>query len=77
MKFRKLINGKSVEELDKAIGLIIYTKAPEKYKLIDLETGEEYLGCKNGNFTYHKMLMKKINDKNIGQWVKIKAKHGT
>ena len=77
MHFRKLKNGKECEELDHAIALIIYTKCPEKYKLIDLETGEEYLGCKNGNFTYHKMLMKKINDKNIGQWVKIKAKHGT
>lgn len=49
MKFRKLLNGKDVEELDKAIDLTIHTKCPEKWVLIDLETGQEYVGSKNPN----------------------------
>ena len=44
MKVRRLLNGTEVLELDKAIELSVYTKVPEKYKLIDLETGQEYVG---------------------------------
>lgn len=44
MADRKLKDGSSVPELEKAVTLRVYTKCPEKWKLIDLETGEEYLG---------------------------------
>lgn len=41
---RKLLDGTEVSVLDAAVELIIRTKCPNKYKLIDLETGEEYIG---------------------------------
>ena len=43
-KQRKLKNGDSVYELEKPVTLVIKTKAPTKWKLIDQETGEEYIG---------------------------------
>jgi len=44
IKTRILKNGQTVDELDKSVMLVIKTKAPTKYKLIDQETGEEYIG---------------------------------
>ena len=41
---RKLLNGTEVPENDTPIDLIVHTKAPSKWKLIDLETGQEYIG---------------------------------
>lgn len=41
---RTLKNGVKVYELDEPVTLTVYTKCPMKYKLIDLETGEEYIG---------------------------------
>jgi hypothetical protein len=41
---RTLLDGSEVLELDTAVELIVKTKCPNKYKLIDLETGEEYIG---------------------------------
>ena len=41
---RKLLDGREVEELDEAVDLTIHTKCPEKWLLIDLETGQEYVG---------------------------------
>ena len=41
---RKLKNGTEVEELDTPVSLEVYTKCPGKWKLIDMETGEEYIG---------------------------------
>lgn len=41
---RKLINGSEVEDFDFAIDLTIHTKAPEKWMLIDMETGQKYVG---------------------------------
>lgn len=41
---RKLSNGTEVPENDTPIDLIVHTKAPEKWKLIDMETGQEYVG---------------------------------
>jgi len=46
---RKLIDGAEVQEYDKAIDLTIHTKCPEKWLLIDLETGQEYRGSKDPN----------------------------
>lgn len=44
MKFRKLKDGVQVYELEKPVTLTVYTKCPMKYKLVDRETGEEYIG---------------------------------
>ena len=43
-KQRKLKNGVTVYELDEPVTPIVKTKAPMKWKLIDQETGEEYIG---------------------------------
>lgn len=44
MKERTLIDGTVVIELDEPKTLTVFTKCPEKYKLIDMETGQEYIG---------------------------------
>lgn len=44
MKYRKLKNGEEAVEYDFPITLEVRTKCPSKYKLIDMETGEEYIG---------------------------------
>ena len=41
---RTLRDGKQVPELDKAVELKVYTKCPEKYLLLDRETGQLYTG---------------------------------
>ena len=41
---RNLLDGTDVPEYDTAIKLKVVTKAPSKWKLIDMETGEEYIG---------------------------------
>lgn len=41
---RKLQNGTLVNELEESVELIVKTRAPMKWKLIDQETGEEYIG---------------------------------
>lgn len=41
---RKLIDGTEVKELPAPVQLVVYTRCPEKYKLIDMETGQEYVG---------------------------------
>ena len=38
-----------MEEFEKAVDLTIHTKCPEKWLLIDLETGQEYLGSNKPN----------------------------
>ena len=62
---RKLLNGNTVLELEKCTVLEVRTKCPNKWKLVDLETGEEYLG---NNPDEHHMFWKKIengSNKNI------------
>jgi hypothetical protein len=44
MKTRKLKDGTEVAELDEAKILTVKTKCPEKWLLVDLETGEHYTG---------------------------------
>jgi hypothetical protein len=39
---RKLKNGHEVPELEESVILIVKTKCPEKWLLIDQETGEVY-----------------------------------
>jgi hypothetical protein len=41
---RKLLDGTEVPELTESKTLTIKTKCPEKWLLIDLETGERYTG---------------------------------
>ena len=41
---RTLRDGTSVQELQKAVKLEVYTRCPQKWKLVDMETGEEYIG---------------------------------
>lgn len=48
-KIRKLITGESVEDLENPVDLTIHTKAPEKWLLIDLETGQVYQGSEKPN----------------------------
>ena len=46
---RTLLDGTEVEDFDEAIDLTIHTKCPEKWLLIDLETGQEYIGSDKPN----------------------------
>ena len=41
-RFRKLINGEKVKELNSPMNLIIQTKCPTKWIIEDLETGQRY-----------------------------------
>ena len=45
MNFRKLQDGVQVYELDEPIELIVKTKVPAKWLLVDRETGEQYIGA--------------------------------
>lgn len=44
MATRKLQDGREVTELESAKTLTVKTKCPEKWLLVDLETGERYTG---------------------------------
>ena len=57
---RKLLNGTEIPDSDNPIDLIVHTKAPEKWKLIDMETGQEYVG--SSEMTQY------------GHWIRIKDK---
>ena len=59
MKQRQLKTGNLVPELEKSTVLEIITKCPNKWKLVDLETGEEYIGNRPDE---HHMYWKKIKD---------------
>jgi hypothetical protein len=48
VSYRKLIDGTKVEQLEKPVVLQIVTKCPSKYKLLDQETGEVYVGTNPG-----------------------------
>jgi hypothetical protein len=45
----KMYQGAEVKEFDKAVDLTIHTKSPGKWLLIDLETGQEYIGAEIPN----------------------------
>ena len=70
MNKRKLKDGTEVESYDHPIDLIIHTKAPGKWKLIDMETGEEYLGSQIAHHTFAEMLRDKVMNCKIGSWQK-------
>ena len=51
---RKLQDGTEAPAFDIAVRLKVTTKCPSKWKLIDMETGEEYVGqLPNENDTHH------------------------
>ena len=50
---RKLQDGTEVVELSSAVQLVVYTRCPEKYKLIDMETGQEYVGTRPSQGNLH------------------------
>lgn len=73
MNKRILINGSEIDSFDKPVDLVIHTKAPEKWKLTDLETGEEYLGSEIIT-EFAEVLREKVKTNKIGTWVKTKGK---
>ena len=52
-KKRILQDGSVATELDECVTLTVYTRCPGKYKLIDMETGEEYIGQDPGHNKHH------------------------
>jgi hypothetical protein len=50
---RTLQDGTEVQELSAPVQLVVYTKCPEKYKLIDMETGQEYVGTRPSQDNLH------------------------
>jgi len=59
MKNRTLLNGDVVQQLSEPTELIIRTKCPGKYKLVDMETGEQYIGNMPDDTKWH---WRKLND---------------
>ena len=73
-KKRKLMDGSEVDDYDHPIDLILHTKAPGKWKLIDLETGQEYLGSEISHETFGEILRSKVAKAKIGSWFKTKGR---
>ena len=44
---RKSLNGKNLKTMNTPIELVVYTKVPSKWILIDSETGQYYKGTDN------------------------------
>ena len=74
---RKLLNGTEVPESDTPIDLTVHTKAPGKWKVIDLETGQEYLGSEITHSTFGEILRTKVSNGKIGSWLKTKRRDGS
>jgi hypothetical protein len=73
-KKRILLDGSEVNDYEYAIDLIIHTKAPGKWKLIDLETGQEYIGSEFGHTAFAEVLRAKVTKSKIGSWFKTKGR---
>lgn len=76
-KKRKLLDGSEVNDYDYPIDLILHTKAPGKWKVIDLETGQEYIGSEITHGTFGEILRNKVTNGKIGSWHKTKRKDGS
>ncbi len=74
MNKRTLRDGSQVDSYDKAIDLIIHTKCPAKWKLIDLETGKEYIGSEIPHSNFAEVLRNKVINGFIGSWFKTKGR---
>jgi hypothetical protein len=72
MNSRFLKDGSAVDSLEHPIDLVIHTKAPGKWKIIDMETGEEYIGTSVPHPEYTKKLKEKVASGNMGSWKKIR-----
>jgi len=57
----RVYQGANVVELDEAVDLTIHTKAPGKWLLIDLETGQEYIGAETPS--------------KYGKWIRLKDRY--
>jgi len=77
MKKRKLLNGSEVNDYDYPIDLILHTKAPGKWKVIDLETGQEYMGSEIAHPNFAEVLRTKVSNGKIGSWIKTKRRDGS
>lgn len=77
IKKRKLLDGSEVNDYDHPIDLILHTKAPGKWKVIDLETGQEYIGCEITHNIFGEILRNKVTNGKIGSWNKTKRKDGS
>lgn len=71
MNTRLLQDGSNVESLDYPVDLIIHTKAPGKWKIIDMETGEHYLGSSAPHPKYASNLRAKVASGKTGSWTKL------
>ena len=76
-KKRKLLDRSEVNDYDYPIDLILHTKAPGKWKVIDLETGQEYIGSEITHATFGEILRNKVTNGKIGSWYKTKRKDGS
>lgn len=74
MDKRILLDGSTVDSYDKPIDLIIHTKAPGKWKIIDMETGQEYIGSQVPHNIFAEVLREKVKNGIIGSWFKIKGR---
>ena len=50
---------KEFEEFDKPVDLVVHTKSPEKWILLDRETGESYQGNNKGYWDKLKPIKRK------------------
>jgi len=73
---RNLKNGSTSDSYDRPIDIIIHTKSPGKWLIIDLETGEEYLGSEQPHGSFAEILRERVQKGIIGSWRKIKNKDG-
>lgn len=59
----------SVKTLENAVDLTIHTKAPEKWLLIDMETGQQYIGMQESDqYGKWKRIKDSDVDKNVSIW---------
>lgn len=71
---RKLLDGKVVNSYFDPIDLTIHTKSPAKWRLIDMETGQEYIG--SAEPTQYGMWIRVKEAVNQGNMDIVKAKYG-
>jgi len=55
MSNRSLLTGEWANELDIARTLVIKSKAPAKYMLVDLENGKVYRGTESGESSWQEL----------------------
>lgn len=73
---RVLLDGTEVEKYSDPVTITVYTKAPGKWKLTDMQTGEEYIAdCIPAKVDALAMIklggFKNISKSIYGTWVKV------